>query len=1465
MRRVVARLQREGIRTKKLEVSHAFHSPLMEPILRRFERVASKIRYSTPQMEIISNVTGRLNRDEMSTPAYWTRHIREAVRFADGIESLIEQGVNLWVEVGPKPTLLGMARRFVPDDITMRPTLRPNEEWSQLLSTLGQFYVRGVEIDWAGLHAASSRKVVLPTYPFQRQRYWVEPEKRLRQKGLVPLRPLLDKMVKSPLHQATIFETEFSTQNLPFLADHLIYDQVVVPGACHLAMVLNAAEVLFGTSSSPTGTLYAVIEDVIFPQVLVLPEGSARMVQVVLTAIDAKRYPRSAQFQVISFPAEESEQEALDTRPLIHATGQVSVQEQVEPKLISLEGLREGCPTEIPSRTLYQNLADEQILLGPAFQWIERIWGGNGEALGQLQRPAVINSLNGYLLHPALLDTFFQFAGVTLFDQETTETLLPFMVAEVRFYESISGQELWCYAQQVDQNRWDIWLIGNGGQVLAEVIGFEMRAAPRSAVYQQTWHDWLYQVTWQRQPLAGAAQATSQERGESWLIFADAEGLGTEVARQLHSEGQQCVLVVEGKEYHYTPGASIDGPQIATIDPREPKHGQWLLDEMQQARTLSGVIYARRAENGHEHQTNVSARAQNLYAGLLHLVQSLVEASKPRLWLVTENAQAVSGTELVNPVQASLWGLALTVASEYPQLRCTRIDLDNWHDHESLLAELRVADKEDQIAIRGGERFVARLARWQDDDEPEEAVQVRLSAYGTPDNLELQPLTRRLPAAHEVEIEIEAAGLNFRDVLNVLGMLADFYAEQLNIHHASDIPLGFECAGIISAVGDEVSDFEVGDKVIALAVGGLATTVTVDADQVVRLPNGLSFEEGATIPLAFLTAYQALNRLAKLQAGERVLIHAASGGVGQAAVQLAQLVGAEIFATASSRKWDFLKSMGVPHVMNSRTLDFADDVMEITNGQGVDVVLNSLSGEFIGKSLACLGQNGRFVEIGKLGILEPQQMAAQRPDVAYYPFEVGEPSDSEPRAVRAMLNELADLFDAGDLKPLNLTVFALGEVDQAVRFMQQAKHIGKVVISVKKKPACIRPESSYLITGGLGGLGLQIAQQLVASGATHLVLAGRRGVTSERAQEVMLELEAAGTEVTVVQADVSQEQDVARLLSTCETKAPLRGIIHAAGVLDDGVLSRQTLSRFEKVMAPKVQGAWHLHTQTLSQKMPLDFFVCFSSVASLISFPGQGNYAAANAFMDGLAHHRRSLGLPALSINWGAWGEIGMAADLAAQSKAQGIRMIAPEKGAELFGHLLKASETQMVVFPVDWARFIEHSYPEGVKPPFLQLIDTQDESQSSTPPISTLDNAQSVALLRLKEASASQRLDILIEYLQTTVAKVLGFTRPRADRLKAHQGLNELGVDSLTGTELKNRVMSDLKINVPLHHFLGATKIAELAETMNQLFTIATMTATTAPHQSKQEREADKDGFDDGTCEPDEDLFDDEMEEFVL
>lgn len=1465
VRVVLKNLESAGIRTQLLNVSHAFHSPVMEPILDAFEQLASQVRFEAPRIPLISNLTGRaLEAGEIPGARYWRRHIREAVRFAVGMKTLAEQGHDLFLELGPAPTLLSMGRTCLPKGTgTWLPSLRKGKaDWQCMLDSLGALYTRGAEVDWTGFDRDyQRRKLPLPTSPFERKRYWlnlVGPRLPVPHTGSPTwgvgnhresvqspsLHPLLGRRLRSALSMVQ-FESTISASALPYLADHRIHGSAVLPATAYMDMALAAAE----EALEHTGS--AIQVEMAFQQALFLPENGGRTVQLIL-------YPMTAgetSFQVFSLPGDEGNGKGGWT---LHARGKLRLVNAAQSAQgrPSLRELQASFREEVPASELYRRLRESGLQYGPAFQGVKGLWRRDGVALGQVELPGTLESeAKTYWIHPALLDACIQVMAAALPIQGAyageEDTYLPSGMASLRIYNR-PGTRLWSHAVlrpgaalASDILEGDVHLIDEAGQVVAEVLGLRLTRLGRDTKRATPLNldDWLYRLMWQPRALVGEGQAhgriplpqtgfpIDRTRPGSWLIFADSGGVGQALAERLQARGEMCCIVSPGETYQRSEQDHF------CINPASPADLRQLLEDTLQSGgpPCRGMLHLWSLEaSGPAEATTLASlqAARDLGSGsVLLLLQELVKArlqEPPHLWLVTRGAQAVE-TEPVSVAQSPLWGLGRVIALEHPELRCVRIDLDpddRTGEAQSLFQELWSSDRdeEDQVAFRRAVRYVPRLVRVAADSSgattsspgdsdgwlsipASPSFTLDIAKPGQLDTLRLQAAPRREPGPGQVEIEVHAAGLNYRDVLNAMG-----------VYPGDPIPLGAECAGKIARLGKDVEGLQVSDEVIAIAPSSFGRFATTHAALVVPKPDHLSFEEAATIPVTFLTAHYTLNYLARMSKGERVLIHAAAGGVGLSAVQLAQRVGAEIFATAGNpEKRAFLQYIGVRHVMDSRSLAFAEAVLQRTGGKGVDIVLNSLPGEYIPKSLSLLAPHGRFLEIGKMDIYlnRPLDLYPFSNNLSYFAIDMDRICRERPALIHSLFLELMEYFKDGTLKPLPRYVFPISDVVGAFRYLTQRKNIGKVVVSlqdpvsrpVSETPITLRSDATYLITGGLGSLGLLVAQWLVEQGARHLVLVGRRDVPGE-ARAAIEEMEKVGAQVVVAQVDVTREEQVASLLARIdESMPPLRGIIHAAGVLDDGLLLNLDRERLSAVMAPKVEGAWNLHALTLNR--PLDFFVLFSSVASVLGSPGQGSYAAANAFLDALSYHRCARGLPALTMNWGPWATVGMAAQAIRGRRlaTRGINAIPPQQGLQVLEQLLLRQEIgQVMVISADWQQLLD-SFRREREPALLSEL-----AQERTPLAATQRSQAAEGDLTIEALSATEpdrRQSLLIAHLQKELSTVLGL---EAAEIDPQESLHNLGLDSLMALELKQRLENSLSIELPIESLMQDPSLTQLS-----------------------------------------------------
>ncbi|WP_159059962.1 MDR/SDR family oxidoreductase, partial [Streptomyces scabiei] len=652
------------------------------------------------------------------------------------------------------------------------------------------------------------------------------------------------------------------------------------------------------------------------------------------------------------------------------------------------------------------------------------------------------------------------------------------------------------------------------------------------------------------------------------------------------------------------------------------------------------------------------------------------------LVVVTRHAVATGpGGHLADPAQAAAWGLVRAAQTEHPD-RFVLLDLDDTADSADALPRLlglALATREPQLAARGGNPLVPRLARagrpgTLTPPAGEAVWRLDTTGEGSLDALALVPSPEAgAPLAPgEVRVAVRAAGLNFRDIAVCLGLAPD---QRI---------LGSEGAGTVLETGPGVSDLAPGDRVFGVFGGAFGPVAVADRRTLAPIPPGWSCAQAATVPIAFLTAHYGLFDLGGLKAGETVVVHSAAGGVGMAAVQLARHAGAEVYGTASPGKWDVLRGLGLDdaHIASSRTLDFADRFLDATGGRGADVVLDCLAREFVDASLRLLPRGGRFLEMGKTDIRDADTVAAAHPGVRYRAYDLAE---AGPERIARTLDLILDLFRQGALTPLPLTCWDVRRAPEAFRYVGQARHTGKNVLL---PPAAPNPDGTALITGGTGTLGRLVARHLVAEhGIRHLLLTGRSGPDAPGVAELCDELAALGAEVSVVACDAADRDRLTEVLAGIPAQHPLTFVVHAAGVLDDAVVSSLTTEQLERVLRPKTDAAVNL--DELTRDHDLAAFVLFSSAAALLGGGGQANYAAANAALDALAARRRAEGLPGLSIGWGMWEErSGMTGhlgdvDLRRMSRS-GVTPLTSEEGLALFDAALRSEDAYLLAARLD-------------------------------------------------------------------------------------------------------------------------------------------------------------------------------------
>lgn len=1345
LEQIVAKFGDEAIRCTWLQTSHAFHSELLDPVLDEFESYAAQVQFAAPTMPLICNRTGTVLTGQ--TPldaAYWRRHSRQPVQFAESVRTAAALGCSVLMEIGPQPVLTGAAVQVWPEHLTAPRAIvslrKGVGDRRQIADALAAAYVGGHRPDFAALLGRPRRSIELPTYPFQRRRFWPKTASIAVDGGAGPSSGILGS-AKDLASGDCVYTSRLSVKSQPWLSDHVIYGTVVVPGATYAAMALAAV----GTP--------ARAKDVFFYEPIILPEKSSREVQLTLHPLqDGQEFT----FQVHSRPyGERGAEWSLNAEGTVVAGVDDATDEPLsdgDPIDEELERLNRMRPQE-----LFETFADLELAWGPTWSGsLKSLWLGDGEAVGDILVGAELaEQLGSEPMHPVLMDlctgvAFPAFPALLAAEQGVNDLFLPLRYGQAMLREKMP-RRFYCRARwhsselNSETQVFDLDFVDRDGRQLGGIREFTVKRAPREALLRGLGGDatrLLYTLGWHEVPAPSGEEA--EKISGTWLIAGFDE---------LAAKVPGCI--------------SLD----RAIDP-EPL-GQVLTQAAERGLPFSGVVWRTQAPNGEESSAEITARLETEIANLLsavHVVQGGGVKLPGGLWIVTERAVATESGEPVDPVQAALWGFGRTTINEEPALGARLLDCDGSPEAVQALANLLATPADEpELAVRQGKLLASRLLPWARSGHltvPRAGDYVLApTERGAIDNLRITEKDVPAPESGYVQVRVEAAGLNFRDVLNVLGL-----------YPGDPGPIGGDFAGVVTQLGEGVSGVEMGQRVYGSMQGAFSSRFNAPAQFLAPIPDGISAVEAATIPAAALTVRLSFD-WAQLKPGDKVLIHAASGGVGLAACQMAQARGATVFATASTFKRATLRQLGVKYVYDSRTTDFADQILADTDGAGVDVVLNSLTGEgFIEATLRATAHNGRFAEIAKRDIWSTEQMADARPDIAYEIVALDTVMFTEPDRIRDLLTEVSEGLGKGEWTPLPAEIYPLTEARTAFRRMQQARHIGKIVVQISN-PLQPKADRSYLITGGLGAIGLHTASYLAQLGAGDLVLTSRRAPDAGAQRTIDEITERYKTRIHVFTADVGEESQVKELLARIRAELPpLAGVAHLAGVLDDALLGQQDLERFRKTLAPKAFGACHLDRLTKDDE--LDFFIVSSSVSSLFGSPGQSNYATANALLDGLVAQRRARGLPATGVNFGPWAQGGMASSEAATANisAQGLIPLEPSAALGALAEVVANGTGQATVLKANWQRAAK--VLGSSRPPILDLVLPSAVGEVS---------GDSELLKALMEIPVPQRAGFVTEFLQREVQNFLRLASPPA----ASSRFLDLGTDSLMAIELRNRLHS--------------------------------------------------------------------------
>lgn len=1345
-------LTADGVFSKFVRVEVAYHSSQAAVLEKELLEAFSFVQPCLPAIPMYSTVTGTVVDTVIHNADYWWKNVRQQVFFSQTLDNLIKQGYTNFIEIGPHPVLGGAIKEIAAaagaNVNTFFTLKRQTNEPETICTNIGDLMGAGVPVS---LNAGIKGEVIrLPAYAWDKEYCWTQAtEITSFRSGENNPNPFLQEKMTGP---GICWKTQVNRPALHYLKDHQIGSTIVFPGAGYVESILSA---LSAGSSGET----LIAEQLEFNAPLSFQEGE-------FPELFTTLHPEGS-FSISS---------RIDDNWSTHVKGMAWVSDKYAalPRK-SIDTLR-ALPGAFTKADAYRYFASIGLNYKEHFQTISSYsFFNNNQVLATLQNTDEATSRQS-VVHPAILDGAFQAILLLVANTQPGKAFLPVKIDAIRVFKPLPPV-VHCTGEITGQNAnsfsGNLQLLDGNGNVLVDVQGLFCKKATISAALNPL-QNWIYKYTFSAYGFASNHD------------YAHTPVLATGDRSVFNKLPQLSTLPIQ-----FIP--------VAELVKIKDKDFQLLYIAANGSNCITDTL-----NDCHQLITLLQSpvKREQLQRLLLLIAHGLADETNPAI-------------EKINPHHTALAGFARTVTTEMPHIQLKTIDLQHPLPESDLKTLVQSSFEEEELIYTASGWYQGALIR---DDigfpqraqtpvkrESNQAYRLDILQKGKIETLVLRNMEISTPGANEVQIAVAASSINFKDVMKAMGMLNEAALE--NTFFGTDF--GLEGAGVVTQVHPSVKELQVGDRVYFIG-NGLRTHININEQYVFKLPDHVSFREAASF-FVYYTAWTALIELGRLQKGERVLIHAAAGGVGLSACNIALARGAKVYATVSTgEKRALLKAMGVEHVYDSRSLNFYDEILQDTNGEGVDVVLNSLSGAALHKSLHLIRTLGRFIEIGKQDITTNSRLPLLpfNKSINFIALDLDKILPVSPQLTHQFfLNFLRD-YTGKMLPPLPYEVFDVARCREAFKKLASGAHSGKVVIDLTNHdletvPATrdklsFNENESVLITGGCSGFGLRTALWMAEQGVKHLVLGSRSGRITDEERYIREKIESYNCTVYPIQLDVTDPASVKKAVQHSLSKGlKLAGVIHAAAVLEDCLIESITPALFDKVFLPKALGAWHLHEQT--QHIPLRFFVCYSSVTSYIGNTGQLAYTTANCFLDGLVLDRIRQGLPATSISWGAIGETGMLArNHLAQSHVAsvGYRPIPPAIGLRLMGEAISHFQNHIGIIDIDWNKMTS-SLP-GTWKRLAGLLESKQHGSLSA------------FVSYLLDQEKNQWDNIVLDGVKQLIAEITGTA---SDVLQPEARLTDLGFDSIMSVELVVAIQSKLGIDLPVMEILGAGTIAQLAQ----------------------------------------------------